>query len=121
VYSAVTSDTGPLQPDGLGGCCGQLLCRDIGRDRRRFAALGFPGNGDHSGDAIGRLGSNYFTINTRILGNPTVIWPLLSAPPLSWELRRTLERQVPRFRPDGCPAIQPEPVSLGQGAIALKG
>jgi len=40
-----------------------------------------PGNPNPFGDARGRLGSLYFTINSRILPNPpNTIWPLKSAP-----------------------------------------
>jgi hypothetical protein len=41
-----------------------------------------PSNPNPYGDARGRLGSLYFTINSRILPNtPNTIWPLKSAPP----------------------------------------
>jgi hypothetical protein len=40
-----------------------------------------PGNPNPFGDVRGRLGSLYFTINSRILANPpNTIWPLKSAP-----------------------------------------
>ncbi len=40
-----------------------------------------PGNPNPFGDVRGRLGSLYFTINSRILANPpNTIWPLNSAP-----------------------------------------